>query len=213
VSGVWLRDLVKALKDGGIDAEGLTYKYGRYAGKRWDQVGVSGLGYSPQLRGIMWHHDASPAGPSPGALHWCMYSELAPCGAIWVDMKGKWWVYAAGRTNHAGVGASPLAPNSTGNAVYLGIECDHTLNEPWPREQLDSIRRGTAVLMKHYKLDPAKALEFHKSYALPRGRKNDPDRLDLGKERRRVARLMKSNQRGIKAALNRWFLLDRWLYH
>jgi hypothetical protein len=209
VSGVWLRDLVKALKDGGIDAEGLTYKYGRYAGKRWDQVGWNNQGYR-QLRGIMWHHDASPQGPSPGALSWCMTSSLAPCGAIWVDMQGKWWVFAAGLTNHAGLGSSPLAPNNSGNSVYLGIECDHTLNEPWPREQLDSIRRGTAVLMKHYKLDPAKALEFHKSYAP--GRKNDPDRLDLKKERRRVARLMKSNQRGIKAALNRWFLLDRWLY-
>ena len=218
MSGVWLKDLVKVLRKGGIDAEGLTYKYGRYAGKKWSQVGVNGLGYT-ELRGIMLHHDASPQGPSFGARDWCMYwardasgNDITPAAAIWVDMTGKWWIYAAGRTNHAGVGASPLAPNSTGNAVYLGIECDHTLNEPWPREQLDSIRRGIAVLMKHYKLDPAVALEFHKTYALPVGRKNDPDRLDLKKERRRVARLMKADQTGIKAALNRWFLLDRWLY-
>ena len=208
-TGVWLKDLVKVLRKAGIEAEGLTYKSGRYAGKKWTQVGWNNVGYR-ELRGVMWHHDASPQGPSPGALHWCMYSQLAPCGAIWVDMQGKWWIFAAGQTNHAGVGSSPLAPNSTGNQYYLGIECDHTLNEPWPREQLDSIRKGTAVLMKHYNLDPAKALEFHKSYAP--GRKNDPDRLDLKKERRRVARLMKSDQRGIKAALNRWFLLDRWLY-
>jgi hypothetical protein len=133
-----------------------------------------------------------------------MYSELAPCGAIWVDMKGKWWVFAAGQTNHAGVGASPIAPNSTGNAVYLGIECDHTLNEPWPKQQLDSIRKGIAVLMKHYKLDPAVALEFHKTYALPVGRKNDPDRLDLKQERRRVARLMKAKPSLVQSLLNKW---------
>jgi hypothetical protein len=200
---VWLKDLVKVLNDGGIPAEGLTYKYGRYAGKRWDQVGWNGMGYR-ELRGIMLHHDASPTGPSPGGLHWCMYSELAPCGAIWVDMKGKWWVFAAGQTNHAGVGASPIAPNSTGNAVYLGIECDHTLNEPWPKQQLDSIRKGIAVLMKHYKLDPAVALEFHKTYALPVGRKNDPDRLDLKQERRRVARLMKAKPSLVQSLLNKW---------
>jgi hypothetical protein len=201
MSGVWLTDLVKVLRQGGIDAEGLTYKYGRYAGKRWKQVGWNGLGYK-ELRGIMLHHDASPAGESPGALHWCMYSELAPCAAIWVDMKGKWWIYAAGLTNHAGVGSSPLAPNSTGNQYYLGIECDHTLNEPWPKAQLDSIRKGIAVLMKHYGLDPKVALEFHKTYAP--GRKNDPDRLSLPKERRRIARLMKGRRSAWQAMLDRW---------
>lgn len=201
MSGVWLKDLVNALQAGGIDAEGLTYKYGRYAGKRWDQVGWNGMGYR-ELRGIMLHHDASPAGPSPGALQWCMYSELAPCAAIWVDMRGKWWIYAGGQTNHAGVGSSPLAPNSSGNQYYLGIECDHTLNEPWPRVQLDSIRKGIAVLMQHYKLDPAVALEFHKTYAP--GRKNDPDRLDLGRERKRIARLMRAQPSLWQSLLNKW---------
>jgi len=201
MSGVWLTDLVKVLRQGGIDAEGLTYKYGRYAGKSWKQVGWNGLGYK-ELRGIMLHHDASPAGPSPGALGWCMYSELAPCAAIWVDMKGKWWIYAAGLTNHAGVGSSPLAPNSTGNQYYLGIECDHTLNEPWPKAQLDSIRKGIAVLMKHYDLDPKVALEFHKTYAP--GRKNDPDRLSLPRERRRIARLMKGRRSAWQVMLDRW---------
>ena len=199
--GVWLKDLVKVLRKGGVPVEGLTYKYGRYAGKRWDQVGWNGMGYT-QLRGIMLHHDASPTGPSPGALSWCMYSELAPCAAIWVDMKGKWWIYASGVTNHAGLGSSPLAPNNSGNQYYLGIECDHTLNEPWPKEQLDSIRKGIAVLMKHYKLDPAVALEFHKTYAP--GRKNDPDRLDLKKERKRIARLMKSRPSRLQSLLDKW---------
>jgi hypothetical protein len=202
MSGVWLKDLVKALQDGGIDAEGLTYKYGRYAGKRWDQVGWNGMGYR-QLRGIMWHHDASPAGDSPGALYWCMYSSLAPCAAIWIDRRGKWWIYAAGMTNHAGVGSSPLAPNSSGNSVYLGIETDMGApGEQWPKPLLDSLRKGTAVLMKHYKLDPAVALEFHKTYAP--GRKNDPAHLTLSKERKRVARLMKANPSRIQALLNKW---------
>jgi hypothetical protein len=202
-NGVWLTDLVKALRKGGVEVEGLTYKRGRYAGKSWKQVGWNGLGYR-ELRGIMWHHDASPAGDSPGALDWCMYSELAPCAAIWIDRKGKWFVYASGQTNHAGVGSSALAPNSTGNQVYLGIETDMGApGEAWPKPLLDSLRKGTAVLMKHYGLDPKVALEFHKTYAP--NRKNDPAHLDLGRERRRVARLMKSNQTGIKGLLDRWF--------
>ena len=201
-TGVWLPDLVKVLRDAGVPVQGMKYTRGRYAGKSWKQVGWNGLGYN-QLRGIMWHHDASPAGPSPGALDWCMYSDLAPCASIWIDMQGKWHVFAAGLANHAGVGSSPLAPNSTGNQFYLGIETDHTVGERWPREQLDSLRKGTAALMKHYKLDPKVALEFHKSYAP--GRKNDPDGLNLGVERRRVARLMKSDQTGIKALLASWF--------
>jgi len=202
-TGVWLKDLVKVLRKAGVPVEGMTYKYGRYAGKSWKDVGFNNIGYR-ELRGIMWHHDASPAGDSPGALSWCMYSELAPCAAIWIDRSGKWFVYAAGQTNHAGVGSSALAPNSTGNQVYLGIETDMGApGEEWPKPLLDSLRKGTAALMEHYGLDPKQALEFHKTYAP--GRKNDPAHLDLGKERRRVARLMKSDQTGIKGLLDRWF--------
>lgn len=198
---VWLKDLVKVLRKAGIEVEGMTYKYGRYAGKDWKQVGWNGLGYS-ELRGIMWHHDASPVGDSPGALDWCMNSELAPCAAIWVDRSGKWFVYAAGLTNHAGVGSSALAPDSTGNQYYLGIETDHTTGERWPAAQISSLRAGTAALMAHYGLDPKVALEFHKTYAP--GRKDDPDGLELKAERRRVARLTTTNHTGIKALLSKW---------
>jgi hypothetical protein len=203
---VWLTDMVRVLRKAGVPVEGLTYKYGRYAGMSWDKVGWNGLGLN-ELRGIMWHHDASPEGDSPGALHWCMYSDLAPCASIWVDRYGKWWVYAGGLANHAGLGSSPLAPNNTGNQFYLGIETDHNTGEKWPKEQISSLRKGTAALMKHYGLDPKVALEFHKTYAP--GRKNDPDGLELKAERRRVARLMQANQTGIKALLDRWFALMR----
>ena len=136
-----------------------------------------------------------------------MYMEIAPAAAIWVDRRGKWFLYAAGLSNHAGVGSSALAPNGTGNQYYLGIETDHTTGERWPKAQLDSIRRGIAAIMKAYNLDPKVALEFHKTYAT--GRKDDPDGLDLRTERRRIARLIKSDQTGIKALLDRWFNLGR----
>jgi hypothetical protein len=193
--------MVRVLREAGVPVEGMTYKYGRYAGKRWDKVGWNGLGLN-ELRGIMWHHDASPEGDSPGALQWCMYSDLAPCASIWVDRYGKWWVYAAGLANHAGLGSSPLAPNNTGNQFYLGIETDHNTGEKWPKEQISSLRKGTAALMKHYGLDPKVALEFHKTYAP--GRKNDPDGLELKTERRRVARLMKGRRSAWQVMLDRW---------
>jgi hypothetical protein len=198
---VWLKDLVKVLRDAGVPVEGMKYKYGKYAGKSWKDVGWNGMGLN-QLRGIMWHHDSSPEGDSPGALSWCMYSELAPCASIWVDRRGKWFVFAAGLANHAGVGSSALAPNSTGNQFYLGIETDHTEGEKWPKEQIDSLRKGTAALMQHYDLDPKQALEFHRTYAP--GRKTDPAGLDLKAERRRVSRLM-----GVKTSLVQSFL-DKW---
>lgn len=200
MSGVWLTDLVKILKAAGIDAQGMTYERGPYQGRKWKYVGFNGQGYTA-FKGIMWHHDASPPGDSPGALDWCMYMEIAPAAAIWVDRKGKWWCYAAGLTNHAGLGSSPLAPNNTGNQFYLGIETDHTTGEAWPAAQIDSLRKGTAAIMKAYKLDPKVALEFHKTYAP--GRKDDPDGLNLKQERRRVARLMGDTQSGIAARFRR----------
>ena len=136
-----------------------------------------------------------------------MYSDLAPCAAIWVDRYGKWWIYASGLTNHAGLGSSALAPNNSGNQYYLGIETDHNTGEKWTKEQISSLRKGTAALMKHYGLDPKEALEFHRTYAP--GRKNDPDGLSLKTERRRVGKLMKSDQNGIKALLDRWFSITK----
>lgn len=203
---VWLTDLADILRSAGVEVQEMKYTRGLYEGRSWKHVGFNGQGLT-EFRGVMLHHDASPPGDSPGALDWCMYMEIAPAAAIWVDRRGKWFVYAAGLSNHAGVGSSALAPNSTGNQYYLGIETDHTTGERWPKAQLDSIRRGIAAIMKAYNLDPKVALEFHKTYAP--GRKDDPDGLDLRTERRRIARLIKSDQTGIKALLDRWFNLGR----
>lgn len=204
MSGVWLTDLVKILKQADVPVKGMRYTRGAYNGESWKQVGWQGQGYR-ELRGIMWHHDASPEGDSPGALDWCMYYELAPCAAIWVDRKGVWHVYAAGLTNHAGLGSCKLAPGNTGNQYFLGIETDHTDGEAWTEPQITSLRKGTAAILKAYGLDPkAGALEFHKSYAP--GRKSDPAGLDLDRERKRVARLMGNTRPSrIKKWLSNWF--------
>ena len=191
----WKRDTVDILRRAGVEVVGMKYEQGPYVGMTWKQVGFNGQGYSPGVLGIMWHHDGSPAGDSPGALWWMMYgakdtdgTDLTPAASAWVDRYGKWHVYAAGKTNHAGRGNHPLSGPDNGNAVFYGIETDHTTGEAWPAAQLRSLRLGTAALCLAWGLR-ADAVTFHKTYAP--GRKNDPDGLDLAKEVRAIRRAMR----------------------
>lgn len=202
---VWLRDLANILRKADVPVREMTYTRGPFAGKKWTQVGANNRGLA-DFRFIMWHHDASPEGPSPGALNWVMYSEVAPAASIWVDMDGVWHIYCAGLAWHAGRGGPGwgVAANMM-NYYALGIETDHTTGEVWPAKQLDSLRRGTAAIMDAYDIDPEPGLLFHKTWTdggidnvpiLPtRGRKNDPDGLDLPAERQVVAALMAGNDK------------------
>jgi hypothetical protein len=185
---VWITDAAKVLRAAGVKVKEVG---------PWKSRSASGGGY-PDLRFIMWHHDASPEGPSPGALEW-MVSQ-GPAANMWVDTKGVWHIYCAGVSWHAGTGGPGWGvAKDQMNWHALGIETDHTWGEEWNEVQLDSLRRGTAALMQHYGI-PAKNLLFHKTwsdggvdglpYFVTRGRKNDPDQLNLKKERKRLARLM-----------------------
>lgn len=215
---VWLKDLSKILKRAGVPVIGESYNRGPYAGKTWKTVGFRGQGYR-DFRFILWHHDASPVGDSPGALEWMKYMEIAPAGAIWVcsgchgkHASGTWHLIAAGLSNHAGTGGND--PKRSGNtwgvpvngmnAVALGIETDHTYGESWTgakkKAQLNSLRRGTAAIMLAYKIKPRPGLMRHLDWTnglidrngrfTTYGRKNDVDGLDLADERKRVARIM-----------------------
>lgn len=201
---VWLTDLADILRKAHVPVKEMVYQQGKRKGMHWSKVGFNNRGLT-EFRGIMWHHDASPPGDSPGALAWCMYYandggyDLTPAAHIWVDRYGTWFLYAGGLANHAGRGSSALAPNNSGNNFYLGIETDHGMNEPWPNAQLDSLRVGTAAIMRAYNLDPMKALEFHKTYAP--GRKPDPDGLELSEERKIVDRIIDtSDENGKKVS-------------
>jgi hypothetical protein len=90
------------------------------------------------------------------------------------------------------------------NAVALGIEVDHTYNEPWTgakkQAQLNGLRRGTAAVMLAYDINPRRGLMRHLDWTNglidgngkfeTYGRKNDIDGLDLADERKRVKRIM-----------------------
>lgn len=210
MSGVWLTDAAKVLRAAGLKVKEEKYTSGPFQGRSWKSVSAAGKGY-PDLRFFMWHHDASPEGPSPGALEWMKAS--GPAANMWVALDGTWHVYCAGVSWHAGTGGPGWGvPKDQMNWYAAGVEVDHGYGEAWPEAQLDSLRRGTAALMKHYGL-PSDRLLFHKTWTdggvdgYPRfvtyGRKNDPDQLNLKRERRRLARLMGENQSGIKAKVLR----------
>lgn len=135
---------------------------------------------------IDWHHDASPAGPSPGALDWMKRNWANASAQIWVDTEGGWHFISYGIAYHSGVvfGWAGLFSNP----YAVGIETDHTVGEPWPDKQLSSLRRGTALLLK-WEGKGADRLQFHKTIASPAGRKSDPHGLDLATERAHITRL------------------------
>jgi hypothetical protein len=186
---VWLKDLNKVLKKAGVPVIQEKYTHGPYNGKTWKTVGFNGQGYR-DFKFILWHHDASPQGDSPGALEWMKYMEIAPAGTGGND-PGK-------RGNTWGVPVDGM------NAVALGIETDHTYGERWTgakkQAQLNSLRRGTAAIMLAYDLNPKPGLMRHLDWTnglidgngkfVTYGRKNDVDGLDLADERRRVKRIM-----------------------
>lgn len=136
---------------------------------------------------LMWHHDASGVGPSPGALGWITssYRSGVPSAQLWVDTEGVWHCIGKGKASHAG----PTDGSAT-NSDSVGVETDHTTGEAWHPKLLASLRQGSAALLRAFGRTPDNGLFFHKTSAVPYGRKQDPDGLELAEERRLLGALM-----------------------
>lgn len=138
-------------------------------------------------RAVMWHHDASTMGPSPSFARLIAEGGNAttppPLAHCWVNTFGTWFVLAgAGRANHAGLGEGwGVVRANRGNEDAIGVETDHTIGEPWPSAQLDSLRLGSRAILDRLGARPHDALVGHKEYAP--GRKPDPDGLNMDTER------------------------------
>lgn len=157
---------------------------------RWQRTHANGspaVLRDPSAPAIVWHHDGSPAGDSPGSLGWITGALDAgePAAVLWLDFTGEWWIIGNGYASHTG----PVLPGMPGNADSIGIETDHTTGEDWPAGQLDSLRRGTAALLRASR-QGVDRLHFHKTICDPPGRKPDPYGLELAEERRIVAGLL-----------------------
>jgi hypothetical protein len=154
-----------------------------------DTAGWTGRSHGalPAKIKVIWHHDASPVGPSPGALSWMISNWSSSSAQVWVDMAGAWHLVGTGVAWHAG----KVLAGMPGNFDSIGIETDHTTGENWPPAQLDSLRRGTAAIFRHQAVS-SDWLHFHKSVCDPPGRKVDPDGLTLSSERATVAKMIGS---------------------
>jgi N-acetyl-anhydromuramyl-L-alanine amidase AmpD len=83
---------------------------------------------------------------------------------------------------------------TTGNTSFIGIEAENTGEtagpraDTWPDVQMDAYRRGAAAILNKIGADSLMCCG-HKEYALPPGRKDDPN-FDMRDFRARVAAIM-----------------------
>jgi peptidoglycan hydrolase-like protein with peptidoglycan-binding domain len=174
---VWMPNLLQAagLKVAAVDG--------------WEARGRGDFGTAT---GVICHHTAGPRlgnMPSLGVLIKGRSDLAGPLAQLGLGRDGTYYVIAAGRCNHAGEGS--WQGIKAGNTNFIGIEAENTGGPddiPWPLVQLQSYQRGVAAILKHI----GRGAEFcagHKEYALPNGRKTDPN-LEMNDFRRAVTGYM-----------------------
>lgn len=154
----------------------------------WQTRGHGDMG---EVKGVLLHH-------TNGALHGNMPSlqvlidgrpDLAgPLSQLGLGRDGTYYIVCAGKGWHAGAGA--WHGITDGNGHMIGIEAENVgdASDPWPSVQMDAYRRGVAAILTHIGAS-AIMCAGHKEYALPAGRKDDPD-FDMNKFRADVAAII-----------------------
>ena len=178
-SASWLYDILKVAGLKVIEVPG------------WKSRGRGDLG---TIKGVMCHHTAcahSAKGntPSMGIVEHGRPDLAGPLAQLLLGRDGTYFTVAAGRCNHAGRGN--WQGFTMGNTNFIGLEAENDGlpdEAPWPAVQMDAYVKGVAAILKHINAKPIMAVG-HKEYALPHGRKNDPD-FDMNDFRKRVEREM-----------------------
>ena len=183
----WLPDVLKAagLKIQAVDG--------------WQTRGHGDFG---KPMGVLCHHTCGPKDGDIRDLHVLIDGrpDLAgPLCNLGLARSGVFWVVAAGKAWHAGAGNWKGVTD--GNAHFIGIEAEnigtshrdpttHTLvpDEPWPTVQIDAYERACAAILKHIGAKSDMCVG-HREYALPKGRKDDPN-FDLDQFRERVGHIL-----------------------
>jgi peptidoglycan hydrolase-like protein with peptidoglycan-binding domain len=151
-----------------------------------------GRGDMGPVVGAMCHHTAGPSLGNMPSLRTLIEGRgdlPGPLAQLGLGRDGTYYVIAAGRCNHAGPGE--WRGLTTGNSSFIGIEAENAGTPgdfPWPDVQMNCYRRGVAAILQHIGHGP----EFcagHREYALPKGRKNDPQ-FDMNAFRAEVAAIM-----------------------
>jgi peptidoglycan hydrolase-like protein with peptidoglycan-binding domain len=156
-----------------------------------------GLGDVGTIKGIICHHTGGGRNGNYPTLKVVTDGRRdlkGPLSQLGLGRDGTYYIIAAGLAQHAGRGS--FAGVTTGNSSFIGIEAEnvghppgHPQHEPWPAVQLDAYYRGAAAILKHLGLPAANCIG-HKEWALPKGRKPDPQSIDMDDFRAKVASLM-----------------------
>jgi hypothetical protein len=156
----------------------------------WRTRGRAEMG---KVLGVICHHTATPASvvgnmPTLDMLIHGRPDLSGPLCQLGLGRDGAFYVVAAGRANHAGAG--DWRGIKTGNSNFIGIEAENSgkADDPWPTVQIDAYQRGVAAILKKVGAE-AYMCCGHKEYALPPGRKSDPD-FDMRPFRAAIADLM-----------------------
>ncbi len=158
----------------------------------WKDRGRGDVG---EIVGGMCHHTTGRKDgnmPSLGTLINGRSDLSGPLAQLGLGRDGTYYVIAAGRCNHAGPGN--WQGHSAGNTNFIGIEAENTgfttgpNADPWPAVQMDAYWRGAAAILKKIRANAIMCCG-HKEYALPHGRKDDPD-FDMAQFRQQVSAIM-----------------------
>jgi N-acetyl-anhydromuramyl-L-alanine amidase AmpD len=140
----------------------------------WETRGIGDVG---PILGVICHHTG---GRRPGIMPALRMLAVGrehlrgPLAQLGLGRDGTFFVVAAGKAHHAGTGSWKGADQ--GNMNFIGIEAQHSGSddEPWPQVQLAAYKHGVAAILQHLKLGSGQCAG-HKEYALPHGRKRDPN--------------------------------------
>lgn len=177
--------LPQVLRDAGLEVL-------EHAG--WQNRGHGDMG---AVQGILCHHTCGPAHgdlPDINVLVDGRPDLGGPLCNLGLGRSGKFYMIAAGKGWHAGKGN--WRGVTDGNAHLIGIEAENVgtndahghPTDPWPEVQMDAYRRGCAAILSHVGANSGMAAG-HKEYALPKGRKDDPN-FDMEAFRAEIAKIM-----------------------
>lgn len=154
-----------------------------------------GHGDMGQVQGVLCHHTCGPLHgdlPDINVLVDGRPDLGGPLCNLGLGRSGTFTMIAAGKGWHAGKGN--WLGVKDGNSHLIGIEAENTGESTgpradiWPGVQMDAYKRGCAAIMRHVGGTSA-MVAGHKEYALPHGRKDDPN-FDMVAFRADVARIM-----------------------
>ncbi|MFM2112955.1 MAG: hypothetical protein RLZZ271_1615, partial [Pseudomonadota bacterium] len=159
----------------------------------WENRGRAEMGV---VKGVLCHHTAGATCgnmPTLGLLVNGRPDLKGPLAQLGLGRDGTFYVIAAGRSNHAGPGV--WQGIETGNSSFIGIEAENcgTEADPWPAVQMNAYQRGVAAILNKLGHHDARYCVGHKEYALPKGRKSDPD-FDMDAFRQGVLGFMNSDE-------------------